>query len=75
MGRASRSARRWQRCCAFDRSTPLILRYGTGDWNALHRDPHGDVFFPFQVVTVLSEPGIDYEGGEPTSSRRREERS
>jgi uncharacterized protein len=43
------------------RSTPLILRYGAGDWNALHQDLYGDVYFPFQVVTVLSE---DFDGGE-----------
>ena len=43
------------------RPTPLILRYGEGDWNALHQDLYGDVFFPFQIVTVLTG---DYEGGE-----------
>jgi uncharacterized protein len=46
------------------RPTPLILRYGAGDWNALHQDLYGDVYFPFQVLTVLSEPAVDYEGGE-----------
>jgi hypothetical protein len=46
------------------RPTPLILRYGAGDWNALHRDLYGDVFFPFQVLTVLSRRGVDFEGGE-----------
>jgi uncharacterized protein len=46
------------------RPTPLILRYGPGDWNALHQDLYGDVFFPFQVLTVLSRRGVDYEGGE-----------
>jgi hypothetical protein len=46
------------------RPTPLILRYGPGDWNALHQDLYGDVFFPFQILTVLSRRGTDYEGGE-----------
>src|SRR3954451_18505748 len=46
------------------RPTPLILRYGPGDWNALHQDLYGDVFFPFQVVTALAEPATGYGGGE-----------
>jgi hypothetical protein len=46
------------------RPTPLILRYHAGDWNALHQDLYGEVFFPFQVVTVLSDPAEDFEGGE-----------
>jgi hypothetical protein len=46
------------------RPTPLILRYGPGDWNALHQDLYGDVFFPFQVLTVLAEPRIDFTGGQ-----------
>jgi hypothetical protein len=52
-----------ERCRAAgqERPTPLILRYGEGDWNALHQDLYGDVYFPFQVLTVLSD---DYEGGE-----------
>jgi hypothetical protein len=55
-----------ERCAAAGqtRPTPLILRYEQGDWNALHQDLYGDVYFPFQVLTVLSEPQIDYEGGE-----------
>jgi hypothetical protein len=55
-----------ERCRAAgqERPTPLILRYGEGDWNALHQDLYGDVYFPFQVLTVLSEPGADYEGGQ-----------
>jgi uncharacterized protein len=44
-----------------ERPTPLILRYGAGDWNALHQDLYGDVYFPFQVLTVLTD---EFEGGE-----------
>jgi hypothetical protein len=46
------------------RPTPLMLRYGPGDWNALHQDLYGAVYFPFQVVTILSEPHVDFEGGQ-----------
>jgi uncharacterized protein len=46
------------------RPTPLMLRYGPGDWNALHRDLYGDLVFPLQVVVGLDAPGRDYTGGE-----------
>jgi uncharacterized protein len=54
-----------QRCHAAsqDRPTPLILRYRAGDWNALHQDLYGEVYFPFQALTVLSDPE-QYAGGE-----------
>jgi hypothetical protein len=44
--------------------TPLLLRYGPGDWNALHRDLYGDLVFPLQVVINLTAPESDYIGGE-----------
>ena len=34
-----------------------MLRYGPGDWNALHRDLYGELVFPLQVVIGLDEPG------------------
>lgn len=46
------------------KSTPILLKYGPGDWNALHRDLYGDLVFPLQVVINLSEPGVDHTGGE-----------
>jgi uncharacterized protein len=46
------------------RPTPILLNYGPGDWNALHRDLYGDLVFPLQVVINLSRPGADHTGGE-----------
>lgn len=46
------------------RPTPLILRYGAGGYNTLHQDLYGSVYFPFQVVFVLTQRGTEHEGGE-----------
>jgi uncharacterized protein len=46
------------------RATPLILRYEEGGYNTLHQDLYGDVYFPFQVVIVLTQPNVDHHGGE-----------
>ncbi|MDG5482027.1 2OG-Fe(II) oxygenase [Mycolicibacterium gadium] len=46
------------------KSTAILLKYGAGDWNALHRDLYGELVFPLQVVINLSEPGVDHTGGE-----------
>lgn len=46
------------------RPTPLILKYESGDYNTLHQDLYGEVYFPFQVIFILTQQGRDHEGGE-----------
>ncbi len=70
LGREARwpdSLQEWLRMChdaGQTRPTAILLKYGAGDWNALHRDLYGELVFPLQVVINLSNPGADHAGGE-----------
>ena len=51
--------------------TPILLKYGPGGFNALHRDLRGRMFFPIQLAVVLSPradqsalPAEGFQGGQ-----------
>jgi hypothetical protein len=44
--------------------TPLMLHYEAGGYNCLHQDLYGEVSFPLQMVFLLGQHGVDWDGGE-----------
>lgn len=48
-----------------------LTRLGVEDHLALHQRSDGEQVFPLQLVAVLSEPGVDFQGGEFVMTEQR----
>jgi hypothetical protein len=53
------------------KATPLILKYGAGDYNCLHQGYLRRTRLPLQIAFLLSKPSEEFTGGEFTLTEQR----